>query len=71
MLCQLEIPEFQMIVGYDLIDQFKKDTTNSQHLLKDIFYKLMTSEKEIISQSLNSHKKKLQSLCKWCLNKTI
>jgi len=60
-----------MIVGYDLIDQFKKDTTNSQYLLKNIFYKLMTSEKEIISQSLYSHKKKLQSLCKWCLNKTI
>lgn len=53
-----------MIVGYDLIDQFKKDTTNSQYLLKDIFYKLLTSEKEIISQSLDSHKKKLQSLCK-------
>lgn len=58
-----EIPEFQMIVGNDLIDQFKKDTGNSQYLLKDIFYKLLTSEKGIISQNLNSHKKKLQSLC--------
>ncbi|XP_008187107.1 mannose-6-phosphate isomerase isoform X2 [Acyrthosiphon pisum] len=58
-----EIPEFKLIVGCDLIDQFKKDTTNSQYLLKDIFYKLMTSEKGIISQNLSSHKKKLQSLC--------
>ncbi|XP_022168453.1 mannose-6-phosphate isomerase isoform X2 [Myzus persicae] len=58
-----EIPELQIIVGYDLIEQFKKDTTNSQYLLKDIFYKLMTSEKGIISQNISSHKKKLQSLC--------
>lgn len=58
-----EIPELQIIVGYDLIEQFKKDTTNSKYLLKDIFYKLMTSEKGIISQNISSHKKKLQSLC--------
>jgi len=64
LLCQLEIPEFQSIVGYELIDKFKKDTNNSQYLLKDIFYKLLTSEKGIISQNLSTHKKKLQSLCK-------
>jgi len=63
-LCYLEIPEFKIIIGNELIDQFKKDTTNSQNLLKDIFYKLMTTEKEIIVKNINSHKKNLQILCK-------
>jgi hypothetical protein len=52
------------MLGYDLIRQFNDDINNSQILLKDIFYKLMTLEKEIISQNVKSHKSKLQSLCK-------
>lgn len=62
----LEIPEFRILVGYELIDQFINDNFNSESLLKDIFYKLMTSEKEIIAQNISSHKKNLQSLCKLC-----
>lgn len=58
------MPEFKILIGHELIDQFKKDNTNSQVLLKDIFYKLMTSEKDIISQNISSHKEYLQSLCK-------
>lgn len=62
--CHLEIPEFELMLGCELIRQFKDTATNSQNLLKDIFYKLMTLEKEIICQNIKSHKKKLQSLCK-------
>lgn len=52
------------MLGCDLIRQFNDDSNNSQHLLKEIFFKLMTSDKEIISQNIKSHKNKLQSLCK-------
>lgn len=69
--CYLEIPEFQLLVGCDIIEQFSKETSNSHNLLKDIFYKLMTSEKEIINQCVSSHKKKLQSLCKWSLELSV
>lgn len=61
-ICCLEIPEFQTILGYDIVNQFVNDNTNSQDLLKDIFYKLMSSDKEIISQNISSLKKNL--LCK-------
>lgn len=64
LLYYLEIPEFQIIVGTELITSFKEDITNPQNVLKDIFYKLMTSEKNVISQNISSHKKNLQSLCK-------
>lgn len=64
LLCCLEMPEFKIMVGDELIDQFKKENNNSQVLLKNIFYKLMTSEKDIISQNISSHKEYLQSLCK-------
>lgn len=70
-LCCLEIPEFQLLVGCELIDQFSKETSNSHNLLKDIFYKLMTSEKEIISRCVSSHKKKLQLLCKSSLKVSL
>lgn len=59
------------MLGCELIRQFKYDATNSQNLLKDIFYKLMTLEKEIISQNISSHKKKLLSLCKLCMNNKV
>lgn len=52
-----------MIIGHELIIQFKNDIANSQNVLKDIFYKLMTSTKEIIVQAIISHKKNLQLLC--------
>lgn len=60
----LEIPEFKKIIGDELIDQFKKEDTNKPNLLKDIFYKLMTSEKDVICQNIKSHKKNLQSISK-------
>lgn len=60
----LEIPEFQTLIGYELIDQFKNNIVNSQNILKDIFYKLMTSKKTTIIQNISNHKQYLQSLCK-------
>lgn len=53
-----------MIVGSKLINSFINDITTPENVLKDIFYKLMTSDKNVISQNISSHKKKLELLCK-------
>ncbi|XP_050423282.1 mannose-6-phosphate isomerase isoform X2 [Adelges cooleyi] len=57
-----EIPEFKVIIGSDLIDQFKKNNSDDQTLIKHIFYKLMTTDKDIIKQSIIYHKNKLKEL---------
>lgn len=56
-----------MIVGSKLINSFINDNITDdipENVLKDIFYKLMTSDKNIISQNISSHKRNLELLCK-------
>ncbi|XP_050539773.1 mannose-6-phosphate isomerase [Daktulosphaira vitifoliae] len=58
----VEIPEFQDIIGLELLKKLKEGTTNENDIVKNIFYKLMTSDKKIIKQNITSHKNKINKL---------